>query len=122
VLSIYSKHYINQDFTIRFKNDWLQLAKAQPTLVLPKAQITIEERLDNTLHLKLNNKYLNYERLTDKPVLTDKPPIALTSNPNPHKQPTTTSPSLNHPWRKFTLLPYNISNRSNQKLPSKKIS
>lgn len=117
VLSIVSTRYVNQDFTIRFKNSWLQLAKVQPTLVLPKAQVIIEERLDNSIHLKLNNNYLNFVKLTSKPVALIKPPIALTSNPH-----TPTTPSLNHPWRKFVLLPYNITNRSNQKPPSRKIT
>ncbi len=117
VLSVISTRYVNQDFTIRFKNSWLQLAKVQPTLVLPKAQVIIEERLDNSIHLKLNNKYLNYTQLASKPPTLTKPPIALTSNPH-----TPTIPSPNHPWRKFVLLPYNITNRPNQKPPSRKIT
>lgn len=117
VLSVVSTRYVNQDFTIRFKNSWLQLTKVQPTLVLPKAQVTIEERLDHSIHLKLNNKYLSYTQLASKPPTLTKPPIALTSNPH-----TPTIPSPNHPWRKFVLLPYNITNRPNQKPPSRKIT
>lgn len=121
-LSVQSKRYINQDFTIRFHNQWLQLAKVQPTLVLPKALVTIEERLDNTTHIRLNGRYLNYARLTNKPVVVTKLPIALTSNPGLGKLRTPTKPAANHPWRKFTLLPYNITNKPNQKLPSKRIT
>jgi transposase len=117
VMSIISSRYVNQDFTIRFKNQWLQLIKVQPTLVLPGSRVAIEERLDNTIHLKLNNNYLNFVKLVSKPPTLTKPPIALTSNPH-----TPTIPSPNHPWRKFVLLPYNITNRPNQKPPSKKIT
>jgi len=120
-LSVQHERYINQDFTIRFHNDWLQLTKVQPTLVLPGSKVTIEERLDETLHLRLNNHYLNYTKLTAKPVVISKPPIALTSNPNPIPR-TPTKPAANHPWRKFQLLPYNITNRPNQRIPSRKIT
>ena len=107
---------------MRFKNQWLQLTKVQPTLVLPGNQVTIEERLDNSLHIRLKDQYLRYEKLTSKPVVDSKPPIALTSSPGTSKRHTPTKPSQNHPWRKFQLLPYNASNKPNQKRPSKKIT
>lgn len=115
ILSVQSTRYVNRDFTIRFQNQWLQLAKVQPTLVLPGNQVLIEERLDDTLHIRLKGHYLPYEKLGSQPRTASKPPIALTSNPG-----TPSKPSLNHPWRKFQLLPYNITNRPNQKPPSKK--
>jgi transposase len=122
ILSVQSSRYINRDFTVRFKNQWLQLTKVQPTLVLPGNQVTIEERLDNSLHVRLKDQYLRYEKLTSKPVVDSKPPIALTSSPGTSKRHTPTKPSQNHPWRKFQLLPYNVSNKPNQKRPSKKIT
>ncbi len=122
ILSIQTKRYINEDFTIRFKNNWLQLMKVQPTLVLPKAQVVIEERLDNTICIRLNNYYLTYTRSDIKPVITEKLPIALTSNPNVKKPRSYTSPSPDHPWRKHVLLPYNVTSNPRQKVSSKKIS
>ncbi len=122
ILSVQSQRYVNQDFTIRFKNQWLQLTKVQPTLVLPKQRVTIEERLDGTIHLRLKGHYLRYELLKEKPARMGKLPIALTSNPDTNKQHTLTKPSPNHPWRKFQLLPYNVTNKQHQKRPSKKIT
>jgi hypothetical protein len=120
ILSVQSTRYVNQDFTIRFKNQWLQLTKVQPTLVLPKQQLTIEERLDGSLHLRLKDHYLAYEVCASKPVTTSKPPIALSSNPGTTQPRTPTVPSAKHPWRKFSLLPYNVTNKATQKPPSKK--
>ncbi|MEK7152773.1 MAG: ISNCY family transposase [Patescibacteria group bacterium] len=187
IFSIQSTRYVNRDFTIRFKNQWLQLSNPQPTLVLPGNQATIEERLDNTIHLKLNGYYLPYATLTAKPALakTKTFPIALTSSPaltgqttqamgidteqsqdkkpkkdqatdlgknqtpqsqaqtqtqtnasvqlqpaQPKSQTQTTietkipakppKPRADHPWRKPILLPYNITNRPNQKQPSRR--
>ena len=121
ILSVQSTRYVNQDFTIRFHNQWLQLTKVQPTLVLPGNQVLIEERLDDSMHIRLKEQYLHYEMLPAKPAKT-KQPIALTSNPGTNKHHTPTKPSPNHPWRKFTMLPYNITNKPNQKRPSKKIT
>lgn len=120
ILSVQSQRSINQDFTIRFKNQWLQLTKVQPTLVLPGNQVTIEERLDQSLHVRLKGQYLNYKVLQTKPPAT-KQPIALSGSQTP-KPRTPTKPSPNHPWRKFTMLPYNITNKPNQKPPSKRIT
>lgn len=122
VLSVQSSRYINRDFTIRFHNQWLQLAKVQPTLVLPGAAVLIEERLDGSLHIRLKSHYLAYEKLAAQPAKT-KQPIALTSNPGTDKRHTpTTKPSPNHPWRKLQLLPYNVTNKPHQKPPTKKIT
>ena len=121
-LSVHSTRYVNKDFTIRFHNQWLQLTKVQPTLVLPGNQVLIEERLENSIHVRFKNRYLLYEKLATKPASASKLPIALTSNPGSNKHHNPTKPSPNHPWRKFTMLPYNITSKPNQKKPSKKIT
>lgn len=122
VLSVQSKRYINQDFTIRFKNQWLQLTKIQPILVLPGNQVLVEERLDKSLHVRLKGSYLKYNLLKDKPASSKKPLAALAGDQALSEPRTPTIPSPTHPWRKFVLLPYNITNRPSQKPPSKKIT
>lgn len=98
VLSVQATRCINQDFTILFKNQWLQLDKVQPTLVLPGKRVTMEERLDDSIHIRLNNHYLNYTKLDHKPA-TSKQPIALTGSPNKQQRKTPTIPSANHHCR-----------------------
>jgi len=98
ILSVHYERLINQDFTIRFKNQWLQLNRAQPTLVLPKKRVVIEERLDGSIHICLNGHYLSYKRLDSKPEAKNELPIALTSNPDGRIWHV---PAPNHPWRKF---------------------
>ena len=122
ILSVQSTRLVNRDFTIRFKNQWLQLTKVQPTLVLPGHHVTIEERLDHTTRLRLKGTYLHYEALASKPITASKLPIALTSNPEQSKPRIPAKPSAHHPWRRVALLPYNITNRTTQKPPSKKIT
>ncbi len=103
ILSVHSERLINQDFTIRFNNQWLQLAKIQPTLVLPKKRVLLEERLDGSLHVQLNGHYLSYQVFTQQPLAPAKLPIALTGNPSNPKLRTWHPPAPNHPWRKFVI-------------------
>lgn len=68
--SIFSRHtprIVQNDFTISFKNQWYQLTKDQPATVCKKDQVIIEERLDNTIQIRLRGKYLNYQILPVRP-------------------------------------------------------
>jgi len=129
VLSEQAVRVVSRDFVVRFKNYWYQLMKEQPTTVYPGAKVVLEERLDGTLHIHLRGKYLSYTKLDSQPPKPDKPLAALTPGILPSRQqvavkqkPQPMKPSPHHPWRKFMLLPYNITNRTNQKPPSKKLS
>lgn len=85
---------VNNDFTIRFKNQWFQLSESQPTLVLRKEKILIEERIDGQIFISLKNKYLNYIALPERPPKIKMPVIALTKTKPAWK------PPANHPWRR----------------------
>src|SRR3989338_2074439 len=61
--SIFSRHYTRQvqnDFTLSFNNQWYQLAREQPVPVCKLDQVTIEQRSDETVKIRLRGKYLNY--------------------------------------------------------------
>ena len=121
VLSIQELRVVSRDFVVRFNNYWYQLNKEQPTTVYPSSKVTIEEWLDDTLHIRLNSKYLSYTKLDNQPPKPKKPITALAPGPRSElKIKTVTKPSAKHPWHKFQLLPYHITNRPNQKAPSKK--
>jgi hypothetical protein len=96
--SIQSQRTVNNDFTVRFKGQWLQLSEQQPTLVLKKDVLTIEERLDGTVWIRFKGKYLNHTKLPQRPDKIKLPVIALTSSKQSWK------PPLNHPWRKLTAI------------------
>lgn len=121
VLSEQAIRVVSRDFVIRFKSYWYQLVKEQPATVYPGSKVTIEERLDSTLHIRLNAKYLNYAKLDSQPPKPKEPITALSPGTSTGRH-NPTKPSPNHPWRKFTLLPYNITNKPNQKPPSKRIT
>jgi hypothetical protein len=94
IFSIRSERKVNNDFTIQFKNQWYQLEKVQPITVLRKDTVTVEERLDGTIHLGMRNKTLAYRVTAVRPEKEKATVTALVPR-------APTKPSTNHPWRNF---------------------
>ena len=94
IFSIQSERRVNNDYTIRFKRKWFQLSATQNTTVYKKDIVTIEERLDDTLHIRLNNVYLEYTELPERPKRVRMLVTALTTEKPRWK------PPADHPWKK----------------------
>jgi len=97
IFSIHTYRGVNNDFTIRFKGKWFQLKERQPTLVLRKDQILVEEHLDGSIHLNLRNKYLEFTELPQRPEKTKMHVTGLTKELQIWK------PPMNHPWKKLSF-------------------
>jgi hypothetical protein len=96
IFSIHSERRVNNDFTIRFKNQWYQLEKVQPLTVLRKDVVTIEEWLDGTVHIRMRNRTLSYRVAATRP---EKESVRVTALvPRAVRKPT-----ADHPWRKFSF-------------------
>ena len=93
IFSKKEKRKVNNDYTIQFKTKWLQLEATQPTLVYKRDTVTVEERLDGTLHIRLKDIHLNYHELPERPKKVYVPVIALTEK-KPHW-----TPPPHHPWK-----------------------
>ena len=94
IFSIQSKRKVNNDFTLQFKSQWFQLSATQDTTVYKKDIVTIEERLDGTLHLRLKDTYLAYSELPERPKRVRMTVVALT------REKPRWVPPADHPWRK----------------------
>lgn len=94
IFSIQSKRKVNNDYTIQFKNKWFQLEATQDTTVYKRDEVIVEERLDDTLHIRNKNTYLKYHELPERPKPMSVPVVALTKRKPDWK------PPLNHPWRR----------------------
>ena len=94
IFSIQSKRKVNNDYTIQFKNKWFQLEATQDTTVYKREEVIVEERLDDTLHIRNKNTYLKYHELPERPKPMSVPVVALTKRKPDWK------PPLNHPWRR----------------------
>jgi transposase len=97
IFSVQSYRNVNNDFTVRFKSKWFQLKEQQPTLVLRKDQILVEEHLDGSIHLNLRNKYLEFTELPQRPEKVKMHVTGLTKERQIWK------PPMNHPWKKLSF-------------------
>lgn len=93
---------IQNDFTFSFKNQWYQLVKKQPSTVRPKERVIVEERLDESVWIRLRGKYLTYDILSERPRRLVRKPWVLAATGAPLRTPY--KPSGDHPWRKPFLL------------------
>ncbi len=67
ILSLRSERILANDWTIRYKNSFFQLLPKQPIRIRPKYRITVEIRLDGSMHLRVKGHELNYKRLPARP-------------------------------------------------------
>lgn len=98
IFSIQSKRRVNNDYTIQFKSQWFQLAAMQNTTVYKRDTVTIEERLDGSLHIRLRDTYLAYTELPERPKRVRMKVTALT------REKPRWRPPADHPWRKAAAL------------------
>jgi hypothetical protein len=94
IFSIQSERRVNNDYTIQFKSRWFQLNATQDTTVYKRDIVTIEERLDGTVHIRMRDTYLAYTELPERPKPVRMLVTALTSE-KPRWR-----PSADHPWKK----------------------
>ena len=98
IFSVQSKRNVNNDYTIRFKSKWFQLEAIQETTVYKDDTVTVEERLDGTIHIRLKDMNLAYTELPERPQRVRMTVTALT------KEKPLWKPPANHPWRKAAKL------------------
>lgn len=94
IFSRQTKRTVQNDFTFSFKNQWYQLTKDQSATVCKKDEVIVEERLDNSIHIRLRSKYLNYELLPERPKKAGNDLTWIIP-----KRSTAHVPPQNHPWR-----------------------
>lgn len=101
---------ITPDFTIRYKNQRLQISKAQARGIRPGLEITVERRLDGSTRFRWQNRYLTLEPVAELPRFSPRnappkqtQPRTRTTPPasdTPKPRPTPPKPGPDHPWRK----------------------
>lgn len=111
ILSIQIQRQVQNDFTIRHRNRFFQLEEKQPVRLYRKAEITVQERLDGSVHLVFKNRRLHFHSIPGRPLRPAKPAKsspgivmrkhgrrrAATMLPGPYK------PAKDHPWRRSYL-------------------
>jgi len=102
VFSKQTQRTVSNDFTISFNKTWYQLTKHQPSTVCKKDMVTVEERLDGSIHIRLRDKDLNYEILPERPTRLSKtiPWVLHATSKQPVAIQSLNKPAADHPWRK----------------------
>ena len=96
ILSKQEERSIAKDYTVRYKGRLFQILDVQKENVLTRNKVLIEQRLDDSIHIRYKDVYLNYEAITEKqPARTCKKVEIMT------RKEVTNIPSLNHPWRRW---------------------
>ena len=92
IFSRQEQRIVQNDFTFAFQHQWYQLTAHQPVTVCKKDEVTVEEHLDHSIHIRLRGKDLNVAILPERPKRAVVPfVIAKTAAP--------TKPPADHPWR-----------------------
>jgi len=101
---------VTNDFTIRYKNQRWQIPKHQARGIRPRHKITLEIRLDGSVHFRFNNRYLDLEPVQQllKPgprndTAPRKPKQSAKKN-GKRPKPTPPKPGPDHPWRRNNRL------------------
>jgi hypothetical protein len=99
LFSVRNTRKVSNDFCVQYENQWIQLEREQPTLVCRRDTVVIEKRIDDTIHLSLREKYLNFKMIPRKPERMKEKITALVSAPL-IRESMRRIPKKDHPWRK----------------------
>jgi len=104
ILCLKLDRVLANDYTLRFKNRFLQVSAGQEVRIRPGSVVTVEERLDGSLHLKFKGAYLRHKAIEKRPYrgyyAANKSELKATNRPPKG----TSVPGRDHPWRKMGWL------------------
>jgi hypothetical protein len=98
ILSWRSERTLLNDFTLRYEHQWFQVVRDQPVRVRPGLRLTVERRLDGSLHVRYKARYLNVVPIP-KPTCQP-PPRPLDRARLDRRSSLALRPAPTHPWRR----------------------
>ena len=107
---------VYNDFTIRYKKRRWQIPKSQARGIRPGHKVTVEIRLDGSVHFRFHTRYLEMEGVEvlrrSEPHNTAAPetPTPPVEKKGPKLRPVPPKPGPDHPWRKHNKLIANPRN------------
>jgi hypothetical protein len=98
VLSVQEERVVQNDWTVRWKNAYLQLPRGSQ--VQPGAAVQVCEQLDGRVRLFAGDRELLWSATRSEP---RRPRRAATQRSGPPKSNQGVKPSATHPWRKLSV-------------------
>jgi hypothetical protein len=99
VLSWEEERTVQNDWTVRWRNRWLQVTEGERKLGLAGQRIVVRERLNGTVELVYRGRRLAYRELPDRPPREGRGTAVKTGLPERRGGPW--KPPADHPWRTF---------------------
>jgi len=96
VLAIHEERQVQNDWTVRWQNRWLQVSRRHRALSLPGRRVTVVEQLDGVLRLLYQGRVLQWEELAAPPAPAK--PVKKVPVVKPAWR-----PGPDHPWRRPVL-------------------
>ena len=93
IFCIKDRRILNNDRTVVYKEQWLQLDKKQPVQLSAGVSVTVSKNFDGTLHLSFKGQKLNFVPIKKEQRRRKVPKKQAPKRDSYHK------PSKNHPWR-----------------------
>lgn len=94
VLSFQEERVVQNDWTVRWRNRWLQVEAAERKLTLVRQSVVVRELLDGQVQLVHRGRLLQYRELPERPVREAQPKPPQASG-KPRRK-----PAAEHPWRR----------------------
>jgi hypothetical protein len=89
---------VANDWTIRYENRWYQITGPTQTMPRPKARVTVQRRLDGSLHILYCERELTFREVPLEARV--KPRDNAGAEPRPSTQRHSSRPAATHPWRR----------------------
>ena len=97
IFSAQQTRKVARDYTVRYANRRLQVDKESAAAGLVGSTVTVEQRLDGSLHLRWRDSYLAFHELP-APATASAPTLGLRPHSRPKAKGTAVTPKPNHPW------------------------
>ncbi len=105
VFARHDQHIVQNNFTVVHHTIWYQLSEKQPVIVRKKDNVTVEEWIDHSIHLRLREKELIYTILPERPKRSkDTIPWILTTTTGEQPIRPLWKPASDHPWRRHATI------------------
>jgi hypothetical protein len=89
---------IANDWTIRYESRWYQITGPKQTMPRPKAKVTVQRRLDGSLHVLYRERELTFREVPLEARVRPKVrPVAVA---DPSRRARRSIPAPKHPWRR----------------------
>ena len=106
IFSIQDTRTVAKDYTVRWDNRRFQVDKGSAAAGLVGSKVTVEQRLDGSLHLRWRDRYLRFHEIIVPPpsaATAVAPALGLRPRSRATAKGTAVTPKPDHPWRRRFL-------------------